>query len=112
MGNTSSSSSDQSDDAFDIQLLFGWCTGAGRREDEPEDQARRAPKPYEDNQHYSVAYPAPLIENQQSGSLSTMRTPRSVKKSTAELAEVAMSEGKTKQRYLTHASLDDAFAEG
>jgi hypothetical protein len=108
-----------SNEESEFQAMFSWCVGTGRREE--NEGGDKTDQTFRGKQRTTTTFeplPGALedVERSYSNPLSTsygnMRTPRSVRKSTAELTEVGMSEGKTKQRYLTHANLDDAFAEG
>ena len=103
MGNTLESNSES-----DITSAFSWCTGSNRRDREDDNIIKpKLPKPLDDEGIAATSTPGMGYS-----STGYLKTPRTVRKSTAELAEVGMSEGKVKQRYLTHGNLDDAFADG
>ena len=92
---------------------FGWCVGAGRKED--EDNKAKLPKSLEEEEDEQRRNSPRVLYNPQidNGSQGRARTPSTTsKKSSAELASVGMREGVTKTKYLTHAGLDDAFSEG
>jgi hypothetical protein len=123
MGNTNAHQDPNSITGIaELDELFVWCGGSNRKPE--QDGAALPPAPEDDVSERKAQHPLPpqtpktdrvrgIIngEDNVNTSLITPRSSQQRRKSTAELAEVGMSEGALKQRIMKLSTLDDALAD-